>query len=219
MTAPATPTSTRLELDPRQPDPVVLAQAAAVLAGGGVVAFPTETLYGLAVDYRNGVALQRLAALKGRDAAKPFPLILARAAEAGALAMAIPPQARALMARHWPGPLTLVLAARPGLHPRLVSAEGGVGLRLSPHPVAAGLARALGRAITATSANPGGRPAVSRAADLDPELVRGVDLVLDAGPTPGGPASTVLDCQEWPPRLLRAGAVAWPQRAGDSLPD
>ncbi|MFZ5585122.1 MAG: L-threonylcarbamoyladenylate synthase [Thermodesulfobacteriota bacterium] len=200
-----------LRLDPQRPDPAALAQAAAVLAAGGVAIFPSETLYGLAVDYRNAAALQRLAAIKGRDAAKPFPLILAAAAEADALAQAIGPEVRGLMARFWPGPLTLVLTARPGLDPRLVSAEGGVGLRLSPHPVAAGLASALGRAITATSANLSGRPAVSRAADLEPELVRGVDLVLDAGPTPGGPASTVLDCRAWPPRLLRPGAVPWPQ--------
>ena len=196
-----------LSLDPAWPDPDLLAQAAECLARGGLVVFPTETLYGIAADYRNGGALQRLAGLKGRGDTKPFPLILCQAAELAALARDIPPPARGLMERHWPGPLTLVLAARAGLHPRLVSADGGVGVRVSPHPVAAGLARTLGRAITATSANLGGRPPASRVEGLDPELLKGVDLVLDAGPTPGGPASTVLDCRSWPPLVLRQGAV------------
>lgn len=196
-----------ITIDPRHPDPAALAEAAGVLAAGGLVIYPTETLYGVAADHRNPAALARLSVLKGRQALKPFPLILADAAEADTLAQDIPPQARQLMARFWPGPLTLVLAARQGLSPRLLSEGGGVGLRVSPHPVAAGLARALGRAITATSANLAGQPPASRADELDPELLAGVDLVLDAGPTPGGPASTILAAQAWPPKLLRAGAI------------
>lgn len=196
-----------LTFDAAHPDPAALAQAAEALAQGGLVIFPTETLYGIAADHGNPHALERLAALKGREADKPFPLILASAAEAEALAQDIPPQARDLMARFWPGPLTLVLTAQPGLHPLLLSAQGGVGLRVSSHPVAAGLARALSRAVTATSANLAGQPPVSRAQDLAPALLAGVDLVLDAGPTPGGPASTVLDCRWWPPKLLRQGAI------------
>lgn len=197
----------RLVLDPAAPDPRALAQAVDALRDGGVMVFPTETLYGLGADYRNAGALDRLARLKGREADKPFPLILASAEEVDALARDIPTPARELMARHWPGPLTLVLPAREGLHPMLVSADGGVGVRLSPHPVAAGLARTLGRAITATSANLAGQPPSADPASLDPALLAGVDLLLDAGPTPGGPASTVLDCRTWPPTLLRAGAV------------
>lgn len=196
-----------LTVSPLGPDPQVLARAGELLARGGLVIFPTETLYGLAADHANPRALDRLAALKGRAETKPFPLILAQASEAQSLARDIPPQAQALMGRHWPGPLTLVLRARPGLHPRLVSGSGGVGMRLSPHPVAAGLARALGRAITATSANLAGQPAAARPQDLDPALLAGADLLLEAGPTPGGPASTVLDCLAWPPKVLRQGAV------------
>lgn len=189
------------------PNSAVLQQAAAVLAQGGLVVYPTETLYGLAVDHANPQALARLQALKGREPGKPFPLILAEPAEADRLARDILPAARALMTRHWPGPLTLVLTARPSLHESLLSAGGGVGLRLSPHAIAAGLARALGRAITATSANLAGRPAVIRAEDLDPAIAAGADLVLDGGPTPGGPPSTVLDARREPMRVLRQGAV------------
>ena len=197
-----------ITLDPLRPDPGLLARAAGVLAEGGLVIIPTETLYGVAADHRNLKALERLARLKGREGHKPFPLILAHAAEVDTLAPGMPPQARELMAHFWPGPLTLVLAARDGLSPRLLSAQGGVGLRVSPHPVAAGLARALGRAITATSANLAGQPPANRPQDLDPALLAGVDLVIDAGPTPGGPASTVLDCRAWPPRLLRPGVLS-----------
>jgi len=195
-----------LPIDPRRPGPALLRRAAEVLRGGGLVVFPTETFYGIAADTANPKALERLAALKGREAGKAFGLILAAAGEADRLAAAITPAARGLMARHWPGPLTLVLAARPGLHPSLVLA-GGVALRVSPHPVAAGLAAALGRAVTATSANPaGGRPPASLA-ELDPVIAEGVDLILDAGPTPGGPASTVADARGERPVVLREGAV------------
>jgi L-threonylcarbamoyladenylate synthase len=188
------------------PDDTVLRRAASLLARGGLVAYPTETLYGIAADHTNHQALARLTALKGREPGKPFPLILAGSAEVDLLARDIPPVARFLMARYWPGPLTLVLAARPGLHQALLSEDGGVGMRLSPHPIAAGLARALGRAITATSANLAGRLAVSRAEDLDQAIVTGANLVLDIGPTPGGPPSTVLDARHEPMGILRQGA-------------
>ncbi|RJX28954.1 MAG: threonylcarbamoyl-AMP synthase [Desulfarculus sp.] len=195
-----------LTLDPTRPAEAFIRRAAEALAQGGLVVFPTETLYGIAADHANPAALERLAALKGRRPDKPFPLILARAEEVQAIAAEVPPRARELMARHWPGPLTLVLPARPGLHPCLTLA-GGVAARLSPHPVAAGLARALGRAITATSANPAGAPAPVSAQALDPAIAGGVDLILDAGPTAGGPPSTLVDARQDPPRVLRVGAV------------
>jgi len=199
-------TARLLPIDPCRPDPALLAQAAGVLAAGGLVVFPTETLYGIAADHANPAALERLAGLKGREPGKAFGLILASAQETDQLAVDITPLARRLMARHWPGPLTLVLAAGEGLHPSLVI-DGGVALRLSPHPVAAGLATALGRAITATSANPAGEAAPASQDQLDPVIAKGVDLILDAGPTPGGPASTVADARGGRVKVLRQGAV------------
>jgi L-threonylcarbamoyladenylate synthase len=195
-----------LTLDPIRPAEPFLRRAAEVLGQGGLVVFPTETLYGIAVDHANRMALERLARLKRRRPDKPFPLILARAEEVQVIADSMPLPARELMARHWPGPLTLVLPARPGLHPCLVLA-GGVAARLSPHPVAAGLARALGRAITATSANLAGGPPPASLAELDPAVAAGVDIILDAGPTPGGPASTVADARGNEIKVLRPGAV------------
>lgn len=199
-------TTGSIALDPDRPEPAALARAADVLREGGLVVFPTETLYGIAADSQNQAALERLAALKGREADKPMALILSGAGEVQRIAE-LTPAAIELMTTGWPGPLTLVLKALPGLHPALVSADGGVGARLSPHPVAAGLARALGRAITATSANPAGGPAPAAAADLDPAIAGGVDLILDAGPCAGGPPSTVADVRGDKPKLLRQGAV------------
>ena len=195
-----------LALDPEYPSPVFLKWAAQELSDGGLVIYPTETLYGIAADAASPAALERLAALKGREPNKPFGLILSRPQEADELAQEISPTARELMARHWPGPLTLVLEAKAGLHPSLVHL-GGVAMRCSPHPVAAGLAQALGRAITATSANLSGRPATNRATDLDLALVDACEVLLDSGLTPGGPASTVVDARKTPPLVLRHGAI------------
>ena len=128
-----------------------IVRAAEILRQGGLVVFPTETLYGIAAAWDQPRALERLAELKGRDASKPIALSAADAGQVDPLVKDVSELARGLMARFWPGPLTLVLTARAGLHPCLVSADGGVGVRVSSHPAAAGLSRALGRAVTATS--------------------------------------------------------------------
>lgn len=207
-----------ITIDPANPSPVGLAQAAEALASGALVLCPTETLYGIAADVDNPAAIERLAGLKGRGDDKPFGLIIPHLSALDQLVREVPPSAQALMERHWPGPLTLVLLARPGLHPRLVSDPGKVGLRLSPHPVAGALARALGRAITATSANPAGAPAPARVEDIDPAIAAGVDIILDAGPCAGGPASTVVDCTSDPPEVLRPGAVKLASDPADPAP-
>lgn len=195
-----------IPIDPARPDGAVLAQAATALKDGALVAYPTETLYGLAADFKNPKAMERLARLKGRSSGKPMALILSGAGEIQELAE-LTPDAIELITKHWPGPLTLVLQAKPGLNSALVSGDGGVGARLSPHPVAAGLARALGRAITATSANPAGETPPTKPSELDPAIVAGVDIILDAGPCAGGPASTVADVRGSEPKVIRPGAV------------
>ncbi len=133
-------------------------EAAAVIARGGLVCMPTETTYGIAADIAQPAALAALVELKGRAANAPFALVVADIAEARALASPWPESAEALARAHWPGPLTLVVPARPGLPAELVGPGGGVGVRISNHPVANGLANAVGGPITATSANPSGRP-------------------------------------------------------------
>jgi L-threonylcarbamoyladenylate synthase len=195
-----------LVVDPAEPAPETLARAAAVLRAGGLVAFPTETFYGLGAAALRAGAVRALFAAKGRPEDKPVLLLVDSLPMAERVAE-VSPAARRLMERYWPGPLTLVLPARAGVPAEVTASTGTVGVRLSPHPVARGLVRALGEPVTAPSANRSGAPPPTAAAHVLRELGEAVALVLDGGPTPGGPPSTVLDLTVHPARVLRAGAV------------
>ena len=184
-----------------------LARACAVLRAGGVVAFPTETYYGLAVDPFNQAALTRLFALKGRAADKPVLLIVDHPSQLAMLVAEIPPSFAPLMERFWPGPLTLVFPGAPSLPRMLTGGRGTIGVRVSSHPVARQLVRAFGRPITATSANFSGHPAAVAAGGVLDQLGPAVDIVLDGGATPGGQGSTLLGYQEDRVCLLRAGVI------------
>jgi len=184
-----------------------VAAAAEVLRRGGVVAYPTETFNGLGGLAADGAAVERQVRVKGRPDGKPLPLL---AADLGQLEQVadLPPLARRLAAAFWPGPLTLVVPARPGLHAAVTGGGATVGVRVTSSPVAAALARAAGGALVATSANLAGAPPAARPADLDAALLCRLDLVLDAGPAPGGLASTVVEVVGEGLRLVRAGAVS-----------
>jgi L-threonylcarbamoyladenylate synthase len=195
-----------VRVDPATPDRAALGAAALALAGGGVVAFPTETFYGLGVAALDRGAVRRIFELKGRPESKPVLLLVDSIAMAEALGEVGAP-ARALMARHWPGALTLVLRARPGVPEEVTAGTGTVGVRLSPHPVALGLVRALRAPVTAPSANPSGLEPPTTASALLAYFRDAIDLVLDGGRTAGGAPSTVLDTTVDPPRVLRQGAV------------
>jgi L-threonylcarbamoyladenylate synthase len=198
-----------LRVDPARPAPTSLARASEILKSGRLVAFPTETFYGLAVAALDARAVRALFALKGRPESKPVLVLVDSVAMAETLAE-VGAMARDLMTRYWPGALTLVLPARDVVPTEITAGTGTVGVRLSSHPVACGLVRALGAPITAPSANPtGAAPPTSAAAVLDyfPDTL---DLVLDGGATAGGPASTVLDVRFEPPRVIREGAVRVP---------
>jgi L-threonylcarbamoyladenylate synthase len=197
-----------LVVAPGDPAPAAIARAVDVLAGGGIVAYPTDTLYGLAVDPRNARAVRRLFDLKGRGADAAVPLIAASVEQAG-LTGEIGPRERALASRYWPGPLTVVIAARPGLPPALLAGGATVAVRVPDHALARALAAGFGFCITATSANPSGQPAPSTAEAIDAMIRSGIDLVIDAGPTRGGPPSTIVDVAEGRARLIRPGAVPW----------
>jgi len=196
------------QIRPEDPDPGILRRAADLLAAGGLVVIPTETYYGIAADLRRPQALRRVQQLKGRGADKPLLLLVQDIAAARALAPVAPPLLETLAARFWPGPLTMVLPAAPGLPDTVVSATGGVAVRQSPHPVTTALLRALGSPISGTSANRTGRPPARLVAELDLGGDSAVAAVLDAGATPGGPPSTLLDLTRRPPRVLRPGAIA-----------
>ena len=184
-----------------------IAKACAVLRAGGVVAFPTETYYGLAVDPFNQAALSRLFALKGRAGDKPVLLIVDNPSQLSTLVAEIPPPFPLLMERFWPGPLTLVFPGAPSLPGMLTGHRGTIGVRVSSHPVARQLVRAFGRPLTATSANFSGQPAAVAASGVLEQLGAEVDAVLDGGVTPGGQGSTLLGYQEGKVCLLRAGVI------------
>lgn len=183
-------------------------RAAEVLRAGGLVVYPTETFYGLGALLHSAEAVARLAAAKLRPEGKPLPLVAADLAMARAVAAGFPPPAERLAARFWPGPLTLVLAAAPGLPPE-VAGDGTVGVRVPGSALARELSRLAGGPLTSTSANLAGGPPVTRPGDLDPGLRSRVDAVLDGGEVPGGLPSTVVALEPTGPRLLRAGAVSW----------
>lgn len=183
--------------------------AAAVLRRGGIVAYPTETFYGLGALATDRAALARLGASKLRPAGKPLPLIAADEAQVATLATLADPVARALAARFWPGPLTLVLPAAAGLDPAIAGPAATVGIRVPGAPLARALARAAGAPIVSTSANLAGEPPVTRADRLSPALLVAIDGVVDGGETPGGVPSTVVAVEAGRVRLVREGAVPW----------
>jgi L-threonylcarbamoyladenylate synthase len=183
-----------------------IAEAAGILRRGGVVAYPTETFYGLGALASDGAAVGRLVSAKERPDGKPLPLLGADLSQLEAVAL-FSPLAHRLASRFWPGPLTLVLPARPGLHPAITAGGATVGVRVSSGEVAAALARAAGGALVATSANRSGEQPPTSCDRLDPALRARLDGVLDGGSTPGGAPSTVVEVDGERLILLRTGAV------------
>ena len=182
-----------------------LAALVEVLERGGVVACPTETWLGLLADARNDEALKRVAELKGRPADMPIALLLPDARAVASVASSPSTEARALMEAYWPGPLTILLAANPGLSPR-ITRDGKVGVRVPGPSPAADLARAFGHPLTATSANLSGEPPLRSADELPPALAKGLGGVVP-GVSPGGAPSTLIDATTSPMQILRAGAI------------
>ncbi|MBI3911071.1 MAG: threonylcarbamoyl-AMP synthase [Armatimonadetes bacterium] len=195
-------------VDPRSPAAAAIEAAAALLRTGELVAYPTETVYGLAADGLSECAVRAVIAAKGRPAEKGIILAVADPEQVAALAASVPPAAWRLMARFFPGPLTLVLLAGPAVPPAACGPGGTVAVRMPDHPVALALIRALGRPITSTSANPSGTLPPRTAAEVLRGLSGRIALVLDAGPAPGGVPSTVVDLTRDPPVILREGAVS-----------
>jgi L-threonylcarbamoyladenylate synthase len=189
-------------------DPAALDQAARLLGQGGLIAFPTETYYGLGVDPFNVEALQRLFTVKQRQLDKAVLVLVAEQAQVVQLAAEVPAVLQKLMNHFWPGPLTLVFPGRATLPSLLTGGTGNIGIRQSPHPLATRLLAAFGGPITATSANRSGAPPATTAAEIQEIFGTEIDLILDGGPTPGGAGSTLVGCdQQQQLCCLRAGGV------------
>ncbi len=187
--------------------PEVLWEAVTVLRRGGVVAYPTDTVYGLAVDAFNVEAIARLYAAKERPDAKALPLIIGEVGQLAHVAAAVAPQAEQLMAAFWPGPLTLLFEPHEALPVLLRGESPRIGVRWPSAVLSQQLARALGRAVTATSANRSGAPVALTAAEVLKQLGSSVDLILDGGRAESSAVSTVLDVVVTPPCVLRPGKI------------
>ncbi len=197
-----------ISIDPAAPAPADIARIVDVLRGGGVVAYPTDTLYGLAVDPRNDRAVGRLFRIKRRDARSAIPLIAANLEQACEACRFGPVHLR-LAHAFWPGPLTLIGDAEPALSGRLLGGGSTAAVRVPAHAVARAIARAFGFCITATSANRSGAAPATTGAEAAAEVGDRVDAIVDAGPAPGGPPSTLVGVRDDTPVLVRAGAIAW----------
>jgi len=182
-------------------------EAILVLRNGGVIAFPTESFYGLGADPFNEAAVKRIFEIKAREGTKPILLLIGSREKVVELTEEVTPQAAFLMERFWPGPLTLVLKASKGISPLIHCGTKKVGLRLSPHPVALSLARSLG-AITGTSCNLSGQKGLITAQEVKAQMGNKVDLILDWEIPCAGIPSTVLDVSENRLKVLREGQIS-----------
>jgi len=186
-----------------------LNRAVAVLNNGGIVAFPTETYYGFAVDPFNPMALNHLFTLKQRDTAKPILTLVDDRKSLSVLVHEVPIVYLQLMEKFWPGPLTLIFPARIDLPTLLTGATGTVGVRQSSHPFARQLLRAFGKPITATSANISGRDAAVDAHEVRSQFGSRIDMIFDGGPTPGKTGSTIIGVEESRIKLIREGVIPY----------
>jgi L-threonylcarbamoyladenylate synthase len=191
-------------------DEAVLDEAVCCLQNGGLVAFPTDTLYGLAAVASQDRAVERLFAVKERPRDRSLPVLVASTADVKGVATDVPagpPAPRRLMKAFWPGGLTLVLRRHPRFHSLALAGGDTVAVRVPAHPIALELLRRVGEPLTGTSANLSGKLAPRTAGEVRRGLGDRMDLIVDGGACPGGVESTVVDCTVDPPRVLREGAV------------
>lgn len=185
--------------------PEAVQRSLTVLASGGLVAFPTDTVYGLAASAFDAQAIERLFLAKERQTEKAIPVLLANLTDLEKVTFDMPDHARRLVEKFWPGPLTLVVRRHPNL-PENISPYPTIGVRMPDHPVALAILRASGP-LAVTSANLSGFPSPTRADQVLEQLNGRIDLIIDGGATYGGVPSTVVDCTGPTPKILRAGPI------------
>jgi L-threonylcarbamoyladenylate synthase len=200
--------------------PGALAAALDVIRAGGLVVFPTDTVYGVGCDLWNPAAIARLYEAKARPRTLAIPVLVASPADVSAVAADLPPGFSRAVTHFWPGALTLIVPRQSTVPDLLCAGRESIAVRMPDHPVALDLLRRVGGALAVTSANRSGEVATATAEDALEDLAGRVELVLDGGRCPGGTASAIVDLTSEPPRLLRAGALsmaalraAWPQLA------
>jgi L-threonylcarbamoyladenylate synthase len=186
----------------------ILTQAAEIIAGGGIIAYPTETFYGLGADATNNEAIQKIFVVKGRDFKNPVSLIIANENDIQPLVQDVPETAKKLMDKFWPGALTIVFSASNDVSSLLTAGSGKIGLRISSHPIALKIVQKIKRPLTATSANQSGMPECTLASEVNKQIGDKIDAIVDWGETKGDKASTLIDITCNPPVILREGAIS-----------
>lgn len=200
-----------IQVDPERPDPAAIAEAATVLRGGGLVAFPTETVYGLGANALDAAAVARIFEAKGRPATDPVIVHIAHIGQLGMFAADVPEAARVLGLAFWAGPLTLIVRKRPVIADNITAGLPTVGVRVPAHRVARALMEVAGVPVAAPSANRFAHASPTRAEHVLADLDGRVDLLLDGGPTSIGVESTIVDVTVDPPVLRRPGGVTLEQ--------
>ena len=187
-------------------------RAIAILKDGGVVAFPTDTVYGVGVDPFQPDAVRKLYQIKGRPIDKPIPILVGSVNDVERVAQNLPPTFSQLAGRFWPGELTLIVEAK-SLPPEVTAGGNTVGVRMPDHPLALALLQRFGGAIATTSANKSDEPPATSAEEVQAELGPLVGIILDGGETETKIASTVLDLSVSPPQIRRDGGISMDQLA------
>jgi L-threonylcarbamoyladenylate synthase len=201
--------SKTVKIDAASITPEQIGFAASILKAGGLVLYPTETFYAIGVMPADARAVDRIFEIKGRDFAKPLPLIASDKAAALSAAAGWPEAAEALARAFWPGPLSIIIPAAAFLPPALHGGTRKIAVRVSSHPVASLLAGSAGGLIVSTSANRAGEPSPSSPGEIGGQLLKSVDAFLDAGDLPGALPSTIVDVTVRPAALIRTGRIAW----------
>ena len=196
-----------IRIDPQNPEQTLIDRAVNILKEGGVIAYPTETFYGLGAHAGIRDAVERIFLIKQRPFTNPVALILGDEEEIGNFVTEVTPASRRLIQAFWPGALTLLFHASSLIIPDLTAGTGAIGIRVSSHPIASALAKTLSFPITATSANISGEGECSIAAEVSHSLGDRIDAIIDGGRTWGGLGSTIFDMTADPPVILREGAL------------
>lgn len=200
-------TMTFIKIDPVNPEPARISSVAESLRQGQILAYPTETFYGLGADARNEAAISKLFSIKGRDFSNPIPILIGTEEELEGLVAEVPEAAKRLIHVFWPGPLTLIFRASKKISPRLSAHTGLIGIRISSHPIARSLTRSLGAPLTTTSANLSGGKESKTAQEVAHSIGPLLDGIVDGGSTPGIKGSTIVNIAVNPPKILRVGMI------------
>jgi L-threonylcarbamoyladenylate synthase len=196
-----------LKIDADNSEEKILTRAVEILVDGGIIAYPTETFYGLGADATNLKAIEKIFSVKGRDFKNPISLIIGKSDDIYPLVKNVPEPARKLMAAFWPGALTIVFSASDKVSPLLTVGSGKIGLRVSSHPGAQRIVQKLKRPLTATSANLSGAPECTQASEVADQIGDKIDAIVDLGNTMGTIGSTIIDVTCDPPVILREGTI------------